>query len=85
MKEVLLLILLGVLLCLHIIAMCAYIGRVRIYKHYFSKDDTPFNGRYFNGKKEQSAFFDRKYECYFGHKVVKIKVLGLFTIYKIKG
>jgi hypothetical protein len=56
---------------------------MKIYKHYFNKNDTPYVQDYQPRKKYHTAWKRFKYRAFLGHKVVKIKALGIFTIYDI--
>lgn len=56
---------------------------MRIYKHYFDKNDTPYVQDYQAGKKYHTAWKHLKYRAFLGHKVLKIKVFGIFTIYDV--
>lgn len=50
---------------------------MRLYKHYFENTDTQ------SQKKYCTEWFREKYRIFLRHKVIKIKLLGLFTIYKL--
>lgn len=50
---------------------------MRLYKHYFENIDTQ------SQKKYCTEWFHEKYIIFLRHKVMKIKLLGLFTIYKL--
>lgn len=56
---------------------------MKIYKHYFDKKDTPYVQEYQPKRKYHTAWKRIRYKGFLGHKVVKIKLLGLFTIYDI--
>ena len=57
---------------------------MKIYKHYFNKDDSIFNDSYQVKNKYHTHWYDKCYNEIFYHKVIKIKLFGIFTIYKIK-
>ena len=57
---------------------------MRLYKHYFDKTDTPFDGSFQKNKKYHTVWYRGKYRIFLFHKVVKIKFLGIFTIYKLR-
>jgi len=59
-------------------------SKIRFYKHYFDRSDTPFIQDFQKGKKYQCVWKLGKYEVFLNHKVVKIKLFGLFTIYTRK-
>lgn len=50
---------------------------MRLYKHYFENTDTQ------SRKKYRTEWLYEKYTIFLRHKVMKIKLLGLFTIYKL--
>ena len=54
---------------------------MRIYKHYFDKKDTPYVLEYQPRQKYHTVFKHFRYKKFLGHKVVKIKLLGIFSIY----
>ena len=54
---------------------------MKIYKHYFNKDDTPFVNTYQPKKKYHTVWYRNTYDTFLTHKVVKIKLFGIFTIY----
>ena len=56
---------------------------MKIYKHYFEKTDTPFVQEYQAKKKYHTAWKHLRYVRFMDHKVVKIKMFGIFTIYDI--
>jgi hypothetical protein len=56
---------------------------MRIYKHYFNRDDTPYVQEYQEGKKYHTVWKRLKYRTFLKHRVVKIKMFGIFTIYDI--
>ena len=56
---------------------------MKLYKHYFDKTDTPFEGLFPKNKKYHTVWYRGKYRIFLLHKVVKIKFLGIFTIYKL--
>ena len=53
------------------------------YKHYFNKSDTPYRQSFQRGKKYHTVWMRGRYRIFLQHKVVKIKFLGIFTIYKL--
>lgn len=57
---------------------------MKVFKHYFDKNDTPFDQRYQANKKYHTAWKHYTYSRFLGHKVVKIKLFGLITIYNRK-
>ena len=57
-------------------------GYMKIYKHYFNKDDTPFKQSFQKEKKQHIVWYRNPYTSFLGHKTQKIKLFGLFTIYK---
>jgi hypothetical protein len=57
---------------------------MRLYKHYFEKNDTPYRESFQSKKKYHTVWKRGKYRIFLLHKVVKIKFLGIFTIYKLK-
>lgn len=56
----------------------------KIYKTYFDKSDTPFRQDVQSRQKYHSAWFRLRYRSFLSHKTVKIKLFGIFTIYKRK-
>ena len=56
---------------------------MKLYKHYFDKTDTPFEASFQKNKKYHTVWYIGKYRIFLLHKVVKIKFLGIFTIYKL--
>lgn len=56
---------------------------MKLYKHYFDKSDTPFKATYQQKRKYHTVWKRGAYRIFLQHKVVKIKFLGLFTIYKL--
>ena len=54
---------------------------MKIYKTYFSKDDTPFRQEFQANKQYHVVWKRRPYKTFLGHKVVKVKLFGLFNIY----
>ena len=50
---------------------------MRLYKHYFENTDTQ------SRKKYRTEWLREKYGIFLRQKVIKIKLLGLFTIYKL--
>lgn len=57
---------------------------MKIYKHYFDKNDTPYVQDFQANKKYHTAWKRLKYRAFLDHKVLKIKVFGIFTIYDVK-
>jgi hypothetical protein len=55
---------------------------MKIYKTYFKKTDTPFNQDFQPNRKYHVVWKHMPYVNFLNHKVYKIKLLGLFTIYK---
>lgn len=55
---------------------------MKIYKHYFDKTDTPYKLTFQPNKKYHTAWKHMPYTKFLGHKTVKIKKFGIFTIYK---
>jgi hypothetical protein len=55
---------------------------MKIYKTYFSKEDTPFNQLCQPKRKYHTVWKRNPYQTFLGHKVVKVKLFGIF---KIKG
>ena len=55
---------------------------MRIYKHYFEKSDTTYVQTFQSKKKYHAVWKHLKYTAFLNHNVVKIKLFGLFTIYK---
>ena len=58
---------------------------MRIYKHYFKKTDTPYSQEWQKRKKYHIVWKHFAYTSFFGHRVYKIKLFGIFTIYKDEG
>lgn len=58
---------------------------MKIYKHYFKKTDIPYIQEWQKRKKYHIAWKHFAYKSFFGHRVYKIKLFGIFTIYKDKG
>ena len=56
---------------------------MKIYKHYFDKKDTPYVQDYQPKQQFHTSWKHYRYKVFLGHQVVKIKLLGLFTIYDI--
>ena len=56
---------------------------MRIYKTYFAKDDTPYNQWWQKHRKYHVVWKHFAYKAFLGHRVVKIKKYGLFTIYDV--
>lgn len=55
---------------------------MKIYKLYFDKKDTPFIETYQSKAKYHTTWTRLQCKKFFGHEVLKIKLFGLFTIYK---
>ena len=51
-------------------------------KHYFDKTDTPYDLEWQKHKKYHVAWKHYAYSRLFGHEPVKIKWLGIFTVYR---
>lgn len=58
---------------------------VKRYKIYFAKSDTPYRQDFQPKKKFHTVWRNLPYKTFLGHKVVKIKKYGIFTIYKSEG
>lgn len=58
---------------------------MKIYKTYFKKSDTPYRLEFQPHKKYHTVWKHNAYIEFLGHKVFKIKLFGIFTIYKDKG
>lgn len=58
---------------------------MKIYKLYFDKKDTPFIETYQSKAKYHTTWTRLQYKKFLGHEVLKIKLFGLFTIYKNRG
>lgn len=56
---------------------------MKLYKHYFDKSDSPFVQSYQRKRKYHTSWKRGKYRIFLQCKVVKIKFLGIFTIYKL--
>ncbi len=84
MTTEILLIFLGILLCLAFIYLIKIIKNIKPYKCYFDKRDTPFDDKWFKNKNLHFAWLRSSCIKFLGHKVVKIKLLGIFTIYEAK-
>ena len=56
---------------------------MKLYKHYFDKSDTPYVKSFQRKRKYHTAWMRGKYRIFLQHKVIKIKFLGIFTIYKL--
>lgn len=54
---------------------------IKLYKHYFFKCDTPFKQSWQPKRKYHVVWKRASYFIFLGHRVAKIKFLGLFTIY----
>lgn len=55
---------------------------MKIYKHYFDKSDTPYKQTFQPKKKQHTVWKRNPYTRFLGHNVQKIKLFGIFTIYK---
>jgi hypothetical protein len=55
---------------------------MKIYKHYFKKTDTPYIQEWKKRKKYHTIWKHLIWERFLGHRVYKIKLFGIFTIYK---
>lgn len=53
---------------------------MKIYKTYFSKDDTPFNQLYQPKRKYHTIWKHYAYKSFLGHKVIKVKKFGIFKV-----
>ena len=58
---------------------------MKIYKIYFRKTDTPLHLDYQPNKKYHTIWTRSAYSTFLKHKVWKIKLFGIFTIYEDKG
>ena len=52
------------------------------YKIYFSKTDTPFVQDFQPKKKYHTAWVRLAYTRFLGHRVVKVKKYGIFTVFR---
>ena len=57
---------------------------MRIFKVYYLRSDTPFKQVYQKGKKYHTEWAYKYYKKCEGHKVYKVKLFGIITIYKLK-
>lgn len=57
---------------------------MNIYKTYFLKSDTPFNQTYQRGKKYHTCWYSNKLKKVNTHKVYKVKLFGIITVYTLK-
>lgn len=57
---------------------------MKIYKHYFDKSDTPYIQEFQPKQKYHTCYKHFRYSSFLKHKVIKIKLLGLFTIYEVQ-
>lgn len=57
---------------------------MKIYKHYFKKTDTPYIQEFQKRKKYHTVWFRNARKSFIGHKIYKIKLFGIFTIYEDK-
>lgn len=53
---------------------------MKVYKTYFDKKDTPFTQDFQKHKKYHVVWKRRAYATFLGHNVLKVKLLGIFTI-----
>jgi len=53
------------------------------YKTYFDKTDTPYDKTFQTNKKYHIVWKRMPYASFFNHKVIKIKLFGIYTIYDI--
>ena len=58
---------------------------MKIYKLHFDKKDTPFIETYQSKAKYHTTWTRLQYTKFLDHEVLKIKLFGLFTIYKNSG
>ena len=56
---------------------------MKLYKHYFDKSDTPYVESFQRKRKYHTVWKRGKYMVFLQCKVIKIKFLGIFTIYKL--
>ena len=56
---------------------------MKLYKHYFDKSDTPYRESFQRKRKYHTVWHRGAYRVFLQHKVIKIKFLGIFTIYKL--
>lgn len=56
---------------------------MKLYKHYFDKSDTPYRESFQRKKKYHTVWHRGAYRVFLAHKVIKIKFLGIFTIYEL--
>ena len=56
---------------------------MKLYKHYFDKSDTPYVESFQRKRKYHTVWKKGKYRVFLQCKVIKIKFLGIFTIYKL--
>lgn len=55
---------------------------MKIYKTYFDKNDSPYIKEWQPEQKYHTVWKHLAYAMFLKHNVVKIKLFGLFTIYK---
>jgi len=53
---------------------------MKIYKTYFDKKDTPFTLKFQPKRKYHVVWKRLAYGSFLGHKVIRVKLFGLFTI-----
>ena len=56
---------------------------MKLYKHYFDKSDPPYRESFQRKKKYHTVWHRGAYRVFLRHKVIKIKFLGIFTIYEL--
>lgn len=56
---------------------------MKLFKHYFDKSDTPFIQGYQRERKYHTVWTKGMHKIFYPHKVIKIKFLGIFTVYKL--
>ena len=59
----------------------SYVGSPRLYKTYFDKSDTPFRQDFQPTQKYHIVWKRAAYRTFLKHKVVKVKFLGIFTLF----
>ena len=55
---------------------------MKIYKTYFDKRDTPYRQDFQPKSKYHKVWKRMPYKYFLKHKVIKIKLFGIFSIYK---
>ena len=53
---------------------------MRIYKTYFDKSDTPYTDKFQPKRKYHVVWKRNPYKLFLGHRVIKVKLFGLFDI-----